>query len=136
MAESTVCLQNSEADSLLPFDQEATTSIPSCNCGPGYRPRIVRSKGAVLVIVWSLLTWACHFASLKVDSSVISKFMGVFNFGIVTGVVEAVLYVFAGWLADVYVGRYKVMKASIWVMWLGSVGGMHSVANDLLLIST
>ena len=29
--------------------------------------------------------------------------------------------VFAGWLADVYFGRYKVMKVSIWVMWWGSV---------------
>ena len=51
--------------------------------------------------------------------------IGVFNFGIVLGVVMAVLYVFAGWLADVYFGRYKVMKGSIWVMWLGSVGGTH-----------
>ena len=30
---------------------------------------------------------------------------------------------FAGWLADVYFGRYKVIKVSIWVMWWGSVGG-------------
>ena len=81
----------------------------------------MKSKGAVLVIVWSLLTWACQFASANIE--VVSRAIGVFNFGIVLGVVMGVLYVFAGWLADVYFGRYKVMKVSIWVMWLGSVGG-------------
>ena len=123
MAESTVCLQNREADSLLQHGQEATTSIPSCHCRPRYRARRVRSKGAILVIVWSLLTWVCSSASVNINSSVISLSIGVSNFGIVAGVVEAVLYVFTGWLADVYVGRYKVMKVSIWVMWLGSVCG-------------
>ena len=74
------------------------------------------------MIVWNLLTWACQVASGNIE--VLSRSVGVFNIiGIVLGVVMAVLYVFAGWLADVYFGRYKVMKVSIWVMWLGSVGG-------------
>ena len=42
------------------------------------------------------------------------------------------LYVFAGWLADVYCGRYKVMKVSILVMWLGSVGGTLLLVIHLL----
>ena len=37
--------------------------------------------------------------------------------------ITAVLYPFAGCLADVYFGRYKVINISIWVMCLGSVGG-------------
>ena len=73
------------------------------------------------MLVWSLLTWACPSASVNVE--VLSRFIGVYNFDIVVGVVMAVLYVFAGWLADVYFGRYKVIKVSIWVMWLGSVCG-------------
>ena len=40
--------------------------------------------------------------------------IGGCNFGTVNGVVSAVLLVFAGWLTDVYFGRYKVMKVSIW----------------------
>ena len=122
-SESAVCLgavipkSLRETDSLLSRDQKAPTSIQPCHC----RARRVRSKGAVLVVVWSLLTWACSTASMNID--VISKSMGVYNFGIVAGVVTAVLYVFAGWLADVYVGRYKVMKVSIWIMWWGSVSG-------------
>ena len=85
-----------------------------------------------MVIVWSLLTWVCSSASVNIDSSVISESMGVFNFGVAAGVVEAVLYVFAGWLADVYVGRYKVMKVSIWFMWMGSVGGTLLLMIHLL----
>ena len=110
----------SETDSLLLHDPDKITShISSCRT-PRYQARRVKSKGAVLVIVWILLT---ILSRTSVNVEVISKPLGGFNFGIVVGVVLAVLYVFAGWLADVYFGRYKVMKVSIWVMWLGSIGG-------------
>ena len=92
----------------------------------------MRSKGAVLVIVWSLLTWACSTASV---ANVEVIFQSTRDSEIINGVVTAVLYVFAGWLADVYFGRYKVMKVSI----LGHVVGecwWYSVANDSPLIST
>ena len=127
MARNLDCLQTeslhpSETDSLPPFDQEATTSIPSCCCRPGYRARRVRSKGAVLVIIWKLLASACI---TSVRFSVYTKItsIGGYNFETVNGVVSAVLLVFAGWLTDVYFGRYKVMRVSIWFMWLGSVCG-------------
>ena len=110
----------SETDSLLLHDPDKITShISSCRT-PRYQARRVKSKGTVLVIVWILLTM---LSRTSVNVEVISKPLGGFNFGIVVGVVLAVLYVFAGWLADVYFGRYKVMKVSIWVMWLGSIGG-------------
>ena len=117
-SESAVCLQTvrpislRETDSLLPRDQKAPTSIPPCRCRPGYWARRVRSKGAVLVIVWSLLTFACNTASMNIDVEVIFQSTAE----IINGVVTAVLFLFAGWLADVYFGRYKVMKVSIWVM--------------------
>ena len=71
------------------------------------------------MIVWSLLTLACSNASMNIDVEVIFQSTAE----IINGVVTAVLFLFAGWLADVYFGRYKVMKVSIWVMWLGSVCG-------------
>ena len=123
MAESAVSLQTitpnnlRETENLLQCDQEAPTFTRPCHCGQRYRARRVRSKGAVLVIVWSLLTWACNTivnADVIFQSSV---------FEIINGLGTAVLYLFAGWLADVYFGRYKVIKVSIWVMWWGSVGG-------------
>ena len=123
MAESALSLQTvtpnnlRETESLLQCDQEAPTSTRPCHCGQKYRARRVRSKGAVLVIVWSLLTWAC---STIVNADVIFQ-SSVFQ--IINGLGTAVLYLFAGWLADVYFGRYKVMKVSIWIMWLGNVCG-------------
>ena len=118
--QETESLHPCETDSLLPFDQEATTSIPSCHCRPGYRARRLKSKGAILVIIWHLLASTCV---KSVGFSVRTISVSGYNFEIVDGVASAVLLVFAGWLADVYFGRYKVMKVSIWVMWLGSVGG-------------
>ena len=135
MAESAVSLQTGrsnnlrETESLLQCDQEAPTSTRPCHCRPRYQARRVRSKGAVLVIVWSLLTWACSTASV---ANVEVIFQSTPDSEIINGVVTAVLYVFAGWLADVYFGRYKVMKVSIWVMWLGSVGGTLLLMIHLL----
>ena len=88
----------------------------------------MRSKGAVLVIVWSSLTWACN-TIVNVDVIFQSSV-----FEIINGLGTAVLYLFAGWLANVYFGRYKVIKVSIWVMWWGSVGGtlllvIHSLSS-------
>ena len=69
------------------------------------------------MLTWNLLALACP----KVD--MIFQPIGVFNFEIINKVVSVVLFLFAGFLADLYFGRYKVMKVSIRVMWLGSVGG-------------
>ena len=60
MAKNQDCLQTNvselrETDSLLPHDQQVTTFVPSCHCRPVYRTRRVRSKGAVLVIMWIIL---------------------------------------------------------------------------------
>ena len=133
-SESAVCLRTvipnnlRETDCLLPHDQKAPTSIQPCHCRPGYRARRVRSKGAVLVIVWNLLTWACSTASI-VNVEVISQSAA---FESINGMATVVLYLFAGWLADVYFGRYKVMKVSIWVVWWGSVGGTLLLMIHLL----
>ena len=52
----------------------------------------------------------------------------------------------AGWLADVYLGRYKVIRCSIWIMWIASVllvassvlsqlvDGYYSINNKYILI--
>ena len=96
MAKYSDCLQSEylhprETDSLPPFDQEATTSIPSCHCRPGYRARRVRSKGAILVIIWNLLVLACV---TSVRFSVYSKITSI-------GGYNSVFLVFSGWLPDV-----------------------------------
>ena len=77
------------------------------------------------MIVWSLLTWACSTASVANVEVIFQTTAEIMN-----GV--AVLYLLAGWLADVYFGRYKVMKVSIVVMWLGSVCGTLLLMIHLL----
>ena len=72
------------------------------------------------MIIWNLLVSACL---TSVRFSVYSKITSI-------GGYNSVFLVFAGWLADVYFERYRVMKVSIWVMWWGSVctdvvGGRH-----------
>ena len=67
----------SETDSLLLHDPDKITfHIPSCRT-PRYRARRVKSKGAVLVIVWSLLTWACQFASANIEAVSRSIYRGI-----------------------------------------------------------
>jgi len=46
-----------------------------------------------------------------------------FRFDALDGVVTAAPYLLAGWLADVYFGRYKVIRASLLLIWLGGVLG-------------
>ena len=74
-----------------------------------------------------MLTWACSTASVANVEVIFQTTAEIIN-----GVVTAVLYLLAGWLADVYFGRYKVMKVSIWVMWLGSVCGTLLLVIHLL----
>jgi len=110
-----------ETDNLLPPNKDDTSIIPPFHCKLGYRVRRVRSKGAVLVLVWSFLAYMC---SSIVDELIQS--LGPFKFKaiIVGGLgVTAALYLLAGWLADVYFGRYKVIRASLLLIWLGGVFG-------------
>ena len=48
----------------------------------------------------------------------------------------AIFCPFAGWLADVYFGRYKVMRAGLWLMWVGSIAGVLAQIIKLELSGT
>ena len=89
----------------------------------------MRSKGAVLVLVWTFLTWYCSSSVGTLFQSVVDM---PFGFEVLDGVTTAALYLLAGWLADVYFGRYKVIRASILLIWLGSVLGTLLLVIHLL----
>ena len=106
--EPGVSLQTpSEIDSLLAPNEDATTITSSFPCKLRYRARRVRSKGAVLVLVWTFLAFCCPLIVATLFQSVVHM---PFWFGVLQGVIVAVLYLVAGWLADVYFGRYKVIE--------------------------
>ena len=128
--EPGVSLQTpSEVDSLLPLNEDATTITSSFHCKLRYRARTVRSKGAVLVLAWSFLPWYC---SSSVDTFLRSVVDMPLGFEVLDGVTRAALCLIAGWLTDVYFGRYKVIRASILLIWLGSVLGTLLLVIHLL----
>ena len=87
----------------------------------------MRSKGAVLVIVWSLLCSTASILNVKVMFR-----LSVFE--IINGVVTAVLFLFTGWLADVYFGRYKVLYKGLHLDRVVGECWWQSVASDSQLV--
>ncbi len=96
-------------------------------CAPSYGFRRVRSKGAILVLVLNTLVDIGFYGTLGLvfqrllDSELslspdglVSFFYGLLVFGI-----PFMLYPVAGWLADVHYGRYKVIRASLWFIFVG-----------------
>ena len=83
---------------------------------PRYRPRSVKNKGAILVIVWCHLTMSLHSILIYFASSTYSK-------PVYTALIIAIglTIPFAGWLADVHFGRYKIISSSIWTMWISAM---------------
>ena len=84
------------------------------HCKPTYRLRKVKNKGAILVIVWSyLITNICYFVLAS------EGYMGLF---IKLGMVAVGLTLpIAGWLSDIYFGRYKVIRFSMCIMWIAII---------------
>ena len=71
-------------------------------CKPTYRMRRLKNKGAIMVLIWNyLVTSVFHFINRmkNYDHGLL------FNVQLVTGGLTLPI---AGWLADVYFGRYKV----------------------------
>ena len=82
---------------------------------PSYRMQKLKNKGALLILVWNCL--------------VISVFYYLTTYPIVFHPVSYNVYSItwgltlpiAGWLADVCLTRYKVIRWSILTMWMASV---------------
>ena len=80
-------------------------------CKPTYKPRKVKNKGAILVLVWNFLIIGVFDDPLTYFN--ITTCVSLVAFGLTLPV--------AGWLADARVGRYKVIRCSIWIMWSATV---------------
>ena len=94
-------------------------------CGP----RVVKNKGALLILFISAVvdagqTSALNYAlmQLLMTNAYIGKSTSSILYLIffVTGTaVPQLFYPMAGWIADVHFGRYRVIRLSLWCMWLG-----------------
>ena len=85
------------------------------------RVRRVRSKRAVLVLVWNFLV-VVNFVVTGSKVNFSDDQPTYYNiFRATQALVTVVSLLLAGWLADVYFGRYKVMYVCIWMVWVSSV---------------
>ena len=83
---------------------------------PRYRLRRVQNRGAVLILIWSYCVSSSYFYISYKASRVYSY------------IVFAMIYItvgltipLAGWLADIRFGRYKMIRFSMWTMWISSI---------------
>ena len=86
--------------------------LKSC-CKPVYRPRRVKNKGALLVLVWNFLTMSVFY--------LINDYLSERYLLKVCLAVFGITLLIAGWLADTRIGRYKVACSSIWIMWIATL---------------
>ena len=112
---------------------------------PSYRMRKVKTKGALLVLVWNFFV-TCTYYYINYKSQTPEKYFSqYFKLNLIVIPVALVLP-FTGWLADVYFSRYKVLLSSIAMMWISAlllttvfvIESIISFTNyiQLLLLST
>ena len=84
-----------------------------------FRLRGFHNKGAALILLWNFASFLLiHYsASGALDSEIHYALLVIFF-----------IFPLAGWLADVYFGRYKVIRWSMWVIWVAVM------AHTLLLL--
>ena len=84
-------------------------------CG---RIRRIRVRSVLLILLWTLAVSASSsvFGYLAFDFKYLNKLHA-------SGILSIALIAFsgplAGWLADIKLGRYRVLHASLWSMWIG-----------------
>ena len=111
---------------------DSTTVSQKC-CRPGYRVRRVRSRGAVLVLLWNFLVDPAYLSYTILLERLVPVPAAIPD---LVQVVLVFYYPFAGWLADVYFGRYKVMHAHLLLMWVGSVAIVLTLIVEYLYPQT
>lgn len=97
------------------------------NCAPKCgKVKWIKNRGAILIILWSFLV-GCVFHLLRAGYK--EKTGGyVSNTGLIL-ISSTLLYPIGGWLADSRLGRYTVIRYSMWIMW---IGGLLLTANEVL----
>ena len=91
------------------FHSTRTKNHSTC-CKSFYQRRKLKNKGAIVVIVWNyLVTSLVFYLATRVPDY--TPYFTACSF----------ILPFAGWLADVHFGRYKVIQWSMWIMWIASM---------------
>ena len=119
-------------ESLQPL-QERGGCYRSAHC-----VRRVKSKGAVLILLWNVAVWYVFYVGINViGPNTLPSYLYVSSF---IDILASAIYLFycplAGWLADVYFGRYKLMHSNLLLMWFGSIIAVLGLIVDYQFTST
>ena len=103
------------------------SEITFCEClkiffKPKYQPRKLKNKGAILVLVWNFfVTTVIFYLYYKSFTSDPEDYSSCTICDQLIPIPAGLVMLFAGWLADVYFERYKVLRWSIIIMWISSL---------------
>ena len=81
---------------------------------PTYKMRKLKNKGAIMMLVWNYLIMSM-FPSARKRIDITGGYTLQFSIELVA---VGLTLPIAGWLADVSFGRYKVVRCSMWIMWI------------------
>ncbi len=93
-------------------------------CRPTYQARKLKNKGALLILVWNCLVMSVFYYLTTYPLTFHST-----SYHSIYSITWGLTLPIAGWLADVYLKRYKVIRWSILIMWITSV---LAVASSVL----
>ena len=111
--ENTNLLNSSKSISLASFNNQGIArkdKLSVCCNVKCHQIRRVKNKGAVLVLAISYLV-----TSIIYFLATIAAHHPVYQVLVVPFTITLAI---AGWLTDAFIGRYKVMRCSVWIMWL------------------
>ena len=78
-----------------------------------------KSKGAILVLLWSYLCFCVfHYFAFSRSRDPIKKRAKLTSAELLA---MGLLLPIGGWLADAYFGRYRVIRFGMWTMWFGAM---------------
>ena len=126
----------SKRESSLLLDPQKVNS-KSCRSGYRYHVRKVRSRGSLfLILLWSIAVWCATFTVIeKLGPDLLPP-----RLALIPGAIQSVVFLlycpFAGWLADVYFGRYKVIHANLLLIWIGSIVAVLGLILEYLFPNT
>ena len=91
---------------------------PAGNAGHCTR-RWFGNKGVAIVLLWSLGAFAAFSYLLKVRVSNPTNSNAYIY--LLTISVGSILFPAVGWLADVKIGKYRIVKSCLLLMWMGAI---------------
>ena len=124
MASSKSELEQCESQQPPTSNTITTMERLQIRCKPSYKPRRVKNKGAILVLMWNYLIMIV-FGSLN---QYLTK-----DHNLIIWIVFVLIPPTAGWLADAHIGKYNMICCSIWMMWIAAVlATVSSITAELV----